>query len=282
MSKILSAFLIVGFFSSLNGNSPFPARGFAKILTDQEALTRLESYRSFVSRDLNQSGFHTAYAFQFRLRHMPQRGAETYQTGTIYGLSLGHGLTRVDIASEKNLLFQTGIKPKAWVFTTDSNGSRLMDDRSLFEPMIDGMNHTPFDILMPFAFWDGFYLKSGKVAGRPAHLFSFSPPEWVKVARPDFIEIVMALDKSYEAPLRVESYSRLNVPYRTYILNSLKKVGDQWIIKSIDCKDRLNRSTTRFEVTSAALNLDLDFSLFSAPGLMLRPSVPRESFISTK
>ena len=91
----------------------------------------------------------------------------------------------------------------------------------------------------------------------------------------------MALDKSYEAPLRVETYENRNVPSKTYILNSVK-VEDNWIVKSIDCKNRLDRSATRFEVLSAAFNLDLDLSLFSVGGLMNRPTVSVDSFKSTK
>ena len=56
--------------------------------------------------------------------------------------------------------------------------------------------------------------------------------------RPEITQIVMALDENYEAPLRIETFARSNVPDRTFILNSLKKVSDHWIVKSLDCKDR--------------------------------------------
>ena len=36
--------------NSLSGKKSFPARGFAKILTENEAVIRLGSYRSFIGR----------------------------------------------------------------------------------------------------------------------------------------------------------------------------------------------------------------------------------------
>lgn len=275
-------------FNLLEGKIRFPARGFAKILTIKEASLRLSSYRSFLGRDLNKTTFHEAYAFRFRLRHMPRRGDEFSRTGTIYGLSLGHGLSRIDLDSistethSKRFLLHNGPKPKAWVFLSNKLTSKLLQEDELFQPLIDGMNQSPFDLLMPFVFWNSQYEKSGRVAGRPSHLYSFSSPQWVQNTRPEIKKIVMALDENYEAPLRIETFARSNVPDRTFILNSLKKVSDHWIVKSIDCKDRKTRSNTRFEVISAAINLDLDFSLFSPEGLLNKPLVPEDSFLSTR
>ena len=66
------------------------------------------------------------------------------------------------------------------------------------------------------------------------------------------------------------------------VLNGMKKVTDHWIVKSLDCKNRQDRSNTRFEVTSAALNLDLELSLFSPGGLLKTPVIAPDAFISTK
>lgn len=274
--------------SSLEGKTAFPARGFAKILTEKEASKRLDRYRSFIVRDLNKTSFHKAYAFRFRLRHMPRRGEEFSRTGTIYGLALGHGLSRIDLdsidpnLSPQKFLLYNGPRPKVWLLSSGENESRLLMEKEFFQPIFKGMNQSTFDLLMPFVFWDATYIKSGKVAGRPSHLYSFLPPSWVKDVRSDITEIIMALDESYEAPLRIETFSRSNVPSRTFILNGMKKVTDHWIVKSLDCKNRQDRSNTRFEVTSAALNLDLDLSLFSPGGLLKMPVIPSDAFTSTK
>ena len=132
-------------FTSLLGERPFPARGFAKILSKSEAADRLESYRSFVGRDLNRNTFHSAYAFRFRLRHMPRRGTEFFRTGTIYGMALGHGLSRLDLdpvngqGQSINFLLSNGPKPKAWIRLPDAL-PRMMGEEELFKPLIEGMN----------------------------------------------------------------------------------------------------------------------------------------------
>ena len=282
---ILASFISL---NSLSGKKSFPARGFAKILTENEAVIRLGSYRSFIGRDLNNTNFHQAYAFRFRLRHMPRRGDEFSRTGTLYGFALGHGLSRIDLDStetephSRNFLLQNGLTPRVWVYSSHSRKTRLLEKEELFNPLIFGMNQSPFDLLMPFVFWNAKYLKSGKVAGRPSHLYSFTSPQWVESIRPDLTTVVMALDDNYEAPLRIETFGQSNVAERTFILNSLKKVSDHWIVKSLDYKDRQTRSNTRFEVTAAALNLDLDPTLLTAAGLKSQPVVPNEAFVSTK
>lgn len=289
MKYFVPVFLIVGslLFNDLVAKSTFPARGFAKVLSDQEASNRLNSYRSFFSRDLNQSGFHQGYAFRVKFRHMPRRGKEFSKTGTIYGLALGHSISRLDLNpsdgnfSEKNYLFHTHDLPRAWVLDKEDSKPKKLTNTELFDPIVDGMNHTPVDILMPFVFWEFEYIKSGKVAGRPSHIYSFNPPNWVKNLNSDSYKISMALDANYQAPLRIETFLNGISPRKTLILKSLKKISDQWVVKSIDCRENINRSNTRFEVTSAALNLDLDETFFTPDGLFNAPVISEELFIST-
>ena len=52
----------------------------------------------------------------------------------------------------------TNLHPKDWV-----------------SPWKEGVNHTPFDLLMPFLNWPSEYEKSGRVCGRPAHLYILLP-----------------------------------------------------------------------------------------------------------
>ena len=43
--------------------------------------------------------------------------------------------------------------------------------------------------------WDAKYEKSGKVAGRPAHIFSFQSPVWIIEEKPEWKEFTLALDE---------------------------------------------------------------------------------------
>ena len=272
----------------LFSKGPFPARGFAKVLTDEEASLRLERYRAFLVRDLNQTIYHQSYALRFRLRHMPRRGAESVYTGTLSGLALGHGTIRIDmdsVPSEREgvtILLRNPVNPEAWRYSKGLSKSLKLESKDLLDPLVEGVNQSPFELLMPFVFWDATYEKSGRVAGRPAHVYRFSCPEWVRKAQPTWFRITLALDDAYEAPLRVETFSNRSVSHKTFLLNSLKKIESTWIVKAFDCKNRADMSNTRFEVLSAALQLDLDPVLFAPEGLNRKLTVPLEAFLSTK
>ena len=293
--SLATKFLILGSFLSffwandqLVGKGPFPARGFAKVLTAEEADLRLSRYRGFLTRDLNATVHHNAYALRFRLRHMPRRGSESQCSGILSGQSLGHGTSRIDFdsiaigGSRVSLLLSNSERPKAWRYSVDDDETQSLDSAGLLSPLVPGMNQTAFELLMPFVFWSATYEKSGKVAGRPAHIYRFECPPWVRTVRPSWNRITLALDDDYEAPLRVETFSNRSVAHKTYILNSLKKIESTWIPKTFDCKNRNDRSNTRFEVLSAALQLDLDPILFKPKGLDRELPVPEESYLSTQ
>lgn len=279
--------LVVG-ESSLYSKGPFPARGFAKVLTDKEADLRLDRYRTFLARDLNQTFYHQSYALRFRLRHMPRRGEESVYTGILSGLALGHGTMRIDMdmsngqSEDGAILLRSPGSPEAWRYSKEHGESLKLESEKLLDPLVEGVNQSPFELLMPFVFWDATYVESGKVAGRPAHIYRFSSPRWVQEAQPSWVRITLALDDTYEAPLRIETFSNRSIPHKTFLLNSLKKIESTWIVKTFDCKNRANSSNTRFEVLAAALQLDLDPVLFSPEGLGRELTVPNEVFLSTK
>ena len=50
-------------------------------------------------------------------------------------------------------------------------------------------------------------------------------------------------------------------------MRGFKKLGDRWIVKEIDCRDRKTRSVTRMKIISAALGLDINKTYFEPAGL---------------
>ena len=284
---VLSFFVFVSTAFILEASVRFPARGFARILTDESAQERLSDYRSFLLSDSNGSRFHEGYSLQFQLRHMPRRGNETVKTGILYGPFLGCGVSRLSVVrdSEKNnfsnFLLKNGEDPKFWNVTSNELQPILISPEESLAPLVQGMNQTAFDLLMPFVFWDGEYKNSGKVAGRPAHIFSFTCPPWITKVKPHWQNITLALDDAYDAPLRVEILGKSQIAERTLILRKFKKVGDRWIVKEIDCHDRKSRSVTRMTVTSAALGLDLDQTLFLPENLVQPIRINPKLYLST-
>ena len=244
----------------------FPARGFSKILNKAEAEERLNSYRNFILQSIDQESFHQAYSFKFRFRHMPRRGIESELLGWIAGPRLGSGIFRIELENNNTFLVMNPQNPTAWM-TSDSNRSvQVLTKDFLFRPIVYGLNQTFFDLMMPFVFWPEDYLKSGKVSGRPAHIYQFSIPAWVSSFMPTWHRVTLALDDTYQAPLRVEIYSSDSRLIRTTSLRSYKKVGGEWIIKSLDCINQEDRSNTRLEILGAAVDLDLSRDYFSKTG----------------
>ena len=286
-NSVLSFFVFVSTAFILEASVRFPARGFAKILTDESAQERLSDYRSFLLSESNGSRFHEGYSLQFQLRHMPRRGSETVKTGILYGPFLGCGVSRLSVVRESqknnfsNFLLKNGEDPKFWNVTSNELQPILISPEESLAPLVQGMNQTAFDLLMPFVFWNGEYKKSGKVAGRPAHVFSFTCPPWITKVKPHWQNITLALDDAYDAPLRVEILGKSQIAERTLILRKFKKVGNRWIVKEIDCHDRKSRSVTRMTVTSAALGLDLDQTLFLPENLVQPIRIDPKLYLST-
>ena len=284
---VLSFFVFVSTAFILEASVRFPARGFARILTDESAQERLSDYRSFLLSDSNGSRFHEGYSLQFQLRHMPRRGNETVKTGILYGPFLGCGVSRLSVVRDSqknnfsNFLLKNGEDPKFWNVTSNELQPILISPEESLAPLVQGMNQTAFDLLMPFVFWNGEYKNSGKVAGRPAHIFSFTCPPWITKVKPHWQNITLALDDAYDAPLRVEILGKSQIAERTLILRKFIKVGNRWIVKEIDCHDRKSRSVTRMTVTSAALGLDLDQTLFLPENLVQPIQVDPKLYRST-
>ena len=284
---VLSFFVFVSTAFILEASVRFPARGFARILTDESAQERLSDYRSFLLSESNGSRFHEGYSLQFQLRHMPRRGNETVKTGILYGPFLGCGVSRLSVVRDSqknnfsNFLLKNGKDPKFWNITSNELQPILISPEESLAPLVQGMNQTAFDLLMPFVFWNGEYKNSGKVAGRPAHIFSFTCPPWITKAKPHWQNITLALDDAYDAPLRVEILGKSQIAERTLILRKFKKVGNRWIVKEIDCHDRKSRSVTRMTVTSAALGLDLDQTLFLPENLVQPIRINPKLYLST-
>ena len=67
---------------------------------------------------------------------------------------------------------------------------------------------------------------------------------------------------------------------KTISLLDLKKVGEQWLVKTIDIRNARTRDKTRFSVTSAALGLEWPVALFGPDGLVDEPPVvPPEKIV---
>ena len=186
-------------------------------------------------------------------------------------------------SSEPNtsfLLVRDAKRPKVWKWQKPSTVVTNLNPKDWFSPWKEGLNHTPLDLLMPFLNWPSEYEKSGRVCGRPAHLYIFTPPQDNHLYPATIKAVRLAIDDAYYAPLRIEYRDGGILPHRIFSLQSFKKVDDRWIVKAIDSKDRDSGSRTRFKLQAVAHGLDLPQSVFQTDGLGLPINQSSISFTS--
>jgi hypothetical protein len=201
---------------------------------------------------------------EFELRELPRRGDERIVHGRLWAGSNDRGpVVRLALddqaAGESRLLIQGGPKPAIW--RPDAAGSPQAVD--LFAPLAPGSNITAFDLQMPFLYWpDASVVSVNRVLGRPAHEFVFRPPADFAAAHPEISAVRADIDTEYNAPVRTQLIGRDGRVLKTLSLVGIKKVSDQWVLKTVDVRNEATRDKTRFSVTAAALGLDLSPSLF--------------------
>jgi hypothetical protein len=103
------------------------------------------------------------------------------------------------------------------------------------------------------------------VRGRPAYAFVFRPPATFSQVHPEVSVVRAYLDTQFNALMQAERLGPNGQVLTTFALGELKKIGEQWMLKSVDLRNETTRDKTRFLVTAAALNLELAPALFE-PG----------------
>jgi hypothetical protein len=210
------------------------------------------------------------YYLEFDLRVMPRRGAEQVFHGRLWGGRNAAGaVLRVSVTDgsgrERRLLIQNGESAAVWRSEARSETPRVA---AAFEPLVPGVELTAFELQMPYLYWpDVTLLSVDRVRGRPAHIFWFRPPaEWA-AQHPELGAVRASLDTQYHAPVQSELLDRKGVLLRTLSLVDLVKVGEQYIVKSVDLRNDVTRDKTRFQVTAAALGLELAGAVFEPANL---------------
>jgi hypothetical protein len=210
------------------------------------------------------SGWH-GYV-EFDLRALPRAGDEVVYHGKLWGGQTEQGaITRIEVTdgagTVHRFLLQNGEHPLIWAVR---NGAvvQIAGD-AMFQPLIPGVEITPFDLQMPYLYWPGANVESiARVRGRPAYVFAFMPPPGFPAGNPPLKLVHADFDAQFNAPVQIELVSSRQV-LKTMSLVDLKKIGEQWIPRSFDLRNDLTRDKTRFEVTAVALNLDFADAVFA-------------------
>lgn len=229
------------------------------------------------------SQFHRAgvvgnYWLSFDLRVMPRKGPERTVSGQLLGARNDLGpITRLTLpgpsglADEKRWLIQSGPQPATWLWSGKSEQTSILTLEESFQPLAD-TDLTPFDLQMPFLYWTDFaYEGVAKVRGRPAHSYVLYPPANLAGVRPGLTGVRVLLDTEFQAFLQAELLGEKGVTEKTITLLDLKKVGEQWLPKSIDLRNHVTRAKTRLTFTAVALDLTFPPDALIAASLAAEP-----------
>jgi len=230
--------------------------------------------RAFLA-EFRQKGFQGYLEFQLRV--MPRRGEERVTIGRLWSDLFDTGsMSRIELMAagstdrkqptETRLLIQGGIKPSVWQWRISNPAEiSVLGIEALFERLGD-TDLTAFDLQMPFLWWSDFVFEGvRKVRGRPANAFLFYPPADYVVRQPSLTGVRVFLDTQYNALVQAERIGEDGKTLKAMSVLDLKKIGERWIVKSIDLRDDVSRNKTRFGVTAAAMDQEFPAALFE-PG----------------
>lgn len=235
-----------------------------------------------IMREFHRIGFASDYYLEFDLEVLPRRGDRSVVKGSLWGSrtrGAGPEFRRVELRAPKSaaplerLLAQYGPQPRAWRFRPPEIGADAAAtvEELTAETLLDSLAGTGlsmFELQMPFLFWPDFvYEGVTRVRGRAVHAFLMYPPDAFMAAHPGIAGVRLHLDAQFNALMQAVILDADEEPERKLTVLDLKKLGDQWIVKSIDVRDEKTRDKVRFEVTGAALELDLLPGIFTPASL---------------
>lgn len=229
-----------------------------------------------ILEDFRRLGVDGDYYIEFDLRFLPRRGDTRRVTGgRLWGSRNETGpISRVELpvvagGAPRRLLVQNG--PLGAVWSSDAQGGSApapgLDAPTLFDPIAE-TNLTTFDLQMPYLYWDDFVFEGlAPVRGRPAHVFLLYPPDDIAALNPELAGVRVFLDTQFGALVQSQQLGEEERVLKTLSVLDLKKIDDQWMVKTIDLRDETTRDKTQFIVTGAALGLDFSAVLFDPAGL---------------
>ncbi|MBT4758164.1 MAG: hypothetical protein HOO08_07200 [Opitutae bacterium] len=220
------------------------------------------------------------FCFKFQLEHKPKNSSQTFRyNGVMFGSWNERGpVNRFQLYPERvkrgklvevppiELIVQNGVSPEVWIRHCAAEPFVRIEDEALFKPIFDGVIYTPFDLQMPFIYWNDYtYEGPANVLSRIGQLFLMKPPEGSLSARHGISGVQIALDDMYYGLLGVEVFGVDGEPRSDFTLRSFQKVQGQYIVKEIvlsEVDGGKVQSSTGFKVKRASVGLIFDAAVF--------------------
>lgn len=222
------------------------------------------------------------YAFDLSLRHYPRRAPAFETTGQLLGTwnaVAGGPRMRLRLADGREVLLQGGPQAEAWQREHKGDDWHELLPDAWFEPLAADMLYTPFDLLMPYVWWEEYrYLGRDRSRGRTTEVFLLYPPENLRRAWPRLGAVRMELDAQFNALVRVQLLGVQGEPWRRLQVVSFQQFEEQWLLKSVEAFDVESRAKTRLQIEAVALDLELEAALFVPGATATWPEEDRIAF----
>lgn len=255
-----------------------------KVIDQAEGAKRMAAFRS-----LRLEG---DFCFKFQLKHKPRQGRTVRYNGVMYGSWNDRGpVSRFKLFPEKvtrgvsvesspiEMIVQNGVAPEVWIRRPDSESFSLIGDDALFDPIFDGVLYTPFDLQMPFVFWNDYtYEGPSRVSSRVGQRFLMQPPEASLASQNGITSVRIALDDTYYALLKAEVFGGAKELRSTFEAEVLRKIQGQWIVREVSLQDARTKDVTDFEVKAASVGLVFNAVVFDPDSNVDVPEIPAALF----
>jgi len=255
------------------------ASRFMNRIDQEEGAKRLADFR--------QQRLDGDFCFEFQLQHKPRKSIRTIRyEGVMWGSWNESGpVTRFRISPAREqvdgplakaeaveLIIQNGISPQAWLRRSADGVFELIQGEALFDPILPGLLYSPFDLQMPFVYWEDFIYEGPALIGtsRVGQQFLMQPPDGSASAARGISGVRVSLDDTYNALWRIEVMDTQKQMSSRFAVESFKKVEEQYIVKRITLTDYPTKDRTTFEVRAASVGISLGRDLFQ-PNSTLDP-----------
>lgn len=232
------------------------------------------------------------FCFQFQLEHKPRKGRTVRYHGIMYGSWNERGpVSRFTLFPERigedtsiahapvEMIVQNGASAQVWMRRQPTDAFVLIADGALFEPVFDGVLYTPFDLQMPFVFWDEYlYEGPSRVLSRIGQRFLMKTPIGSLADQNGITAVRIVLDDAYDALLQVDVLEQADRLRSRFTVRGLKKIQGQHIVKEIELKDMQSKDATSFKVKAARLGLMFDAAVFDPHGDCPAPEISAALF----
>jgi len=198
------------------------------------------------------------YSFQYSLKHYRSDGERVYVDGALWGSNLPSGPVTMVQVGELPLAHWYFLKngPEPLIQASNEEGELATIEASMWRnPLETGLSITPFDLLMPFIYWDEWeYEGVTKTRGRVAHVFVMKARDVFAEGEHPLSGVRVFLDEEFNAMLRAEYLDEEGEVMKTFRVLDLKKAEEVWFLKTLDIRDHITDEKTRLRINAVAFH----------------------------